>query len=127
MVYLFYGLNYRVLIRRSIASSEQEGNHYFLFKGFIFESSSSISFPKSVLRALISDKDGGPVHIKTLSIWLSVELPGKRGLPLIISPSKQPKLQISIALEYFLDPNKISGARYHLVAIYYVKIGMVSV
>jgi len=111
-------------MRRSIASSEQEGNHYFLFKGFIFDSSSSIYLPKSVLRALISDKDGGPVHIKTLSIWFNVELPGKRGFPLIISPNKQPKLQMSIAFEYFLDPNRISGALYHLVAIYYVKIGM---
>jgi hypothetical protein len=34
-----------------------------------------------------------------------------------------PKLHISTPVVYFYDPNKISGARYHRVATYSVKIG----
>lgn len=34
----------------------------------------------------------------------------------------QPILQISIALEYFLEPSRIYGARYHLVAMYSVRM-----
>lgn len=75
--------------------------------GFIFDNKSSIYFPKSVLRALMSDKEGGPVHVRTLSIWFRVELPGKKGFPLMISPSRHPKLHVSMALEYFLDPKRI--------------------
>lgn len=92
--------------------------------GLILHNKSNIYLPKSVFNALISDKDGGPVQVKTLYIWFKVEFPGKNGLPLIISPNRHPKLHISIAFEYFLEPNKISGARYHLVAIYSVRIGL---
>lgn len=55
----------------------------------------------------MSDKEGGPVHVRTLSIWFRVELPGKKGFPLMISPSRHPKLHVSMALEYFLDPKRI--------------------
>ena len=127
MVYLFSGLNYRVFVKRSRASLGQFCSHSFLLIGFIFDSKSSISFPKFVLKALISERDGGPVHVRTLSIWLRVELPGKKGLPFIIYPSMQPKLHTSIAFVYLLEPNKISGARYHLVAIYSVRMGLTSV
>lgn len=34
--------------------------------------------------------------------------------------------QMSTALVYLQDPNKIYGARYHLVATYYVMIGYVT-
>lgn len=68
MVYLFSGLNYSVFISKSKASSGQWEIHSFLFIGFIFDRRSSIYFPKSVFRALISDKEGGPVHVSTLSI-----------------------------------------------------------
>ena len=37
-----------------------------------------------------------------------------------VSAMRHPKLQMSIALEYFLEPRIISGARYHLVAMYSV-------
>lgn len=35
----------------------------------------------------------------------------------------QPTDHISTAFEYFVDPSKISGARYHLVATYSVNMG----
>lgn len=41
--------------------------------------------------------------------------------PNINSPKIHPTDHISTALEYCVDPNKISGALYHLVATYYVK------
>jgi len=66
---------------------------------------------------------GGPVQVITLYIWLRVEFPGNMGFPIMISPSMQPKLQTSAGLEYFLDPRRISGALYHLVAIYSVRSG----
>lgn len=40
-----------------------------------------------------------------------------------ISPKMHPTLHMSTAFEYFYDPNRISGALYHLVATYSVKIG----
>lgn len=126
-MYLFSGLNSKVLLRRSRPSAGQCGSQSFLLIGLIFDSKSSISFPKFVLRALMSDREGGPVQVSTRSIWFRVEFPGKKGFPLIISPRRHPKLQVSMALEYLLEPSKISGARYHLVAIYSVRIGLVSV
>ena len=75
----------------------------------------------------MSDREGGPVQVMTLSIWFRVELPGKKGFPLIISPNKHPKLQVSMAFEYFLDPSRIAGGRYHLVAMYSVRIGLTAV
>ncbi len=66
---------------------------------------------------------GLPVNYKILSIWFKVEVPGNNDLPVISSPSMHPTDHISTALEYFVEPSKISGARYHLVATYSVKIG----
>jgi hypothetical protein len=47
----------------------------------------------------------------------------KIGFPFNNYPNKQPKLHMSTPFVYVREPNNISGARYHLVAIYYVKIG----
>ena len=63
------------------------------------------------------------MNSKILSIWLIVEVPGNIALPIISSPKMHPIDQISTAFAYFLEPSKISGARYHLVATYSVKIG----
>lgn len=67
--------------------------------------------------------DGRPVSYRILSIWFKVDVPGKRDFPLISSPKMQPTDHISTALEYFVDPSNISGALYHLVATYSVRIG----
>ena len=45
------------------------------------------------------------------------------GLPRSNSPRMQPMLHISTPFVYVWDPSSISGARYHLVATYSVKIG----
>jgi len=50
-------------------------------------------------------------------------VPVKIAFPIINSPKIQPTDHISTALVYFVDPNKISGALYHLVATYSVKTG----
>jgi len=50
-------------------------------------------------------------------------VPGKIAFPIINSPNIHPTLHISTAFEYFFDPNRISGALYHLVATYSVRIG----
>jgi hypothetical protein len=47
-------------------------------------------------------------------------------LPLIISPSMQPTDHISTALVYCVEPNKISGALYHRVATYSVRMAFSS-
>jgi len=52
-----------------------------------------------------------------------VELPGKMAFPMISSPKMHPTDHISTDLAYFVDPRRISGALYHLVATYSVKIG----
>ncbi len=65
---------------------------------------------------------GFPVNATILSSWFSVEFPGKKGLPNNISAKIHPILQISAAWSYVWDPNKTSGALYHLVATSYVKI-----
>jgi len=44
----------------------------------------------------------------------------------MIYPIKQPKLHTSTAFEYLLEPSKIYGALYHLVAMYSVKNGSCS-
>ena len=44
-----------------------------------------------------------------LSIWLSVDVPGKRGLPRSISPSMQPKLHMSTPLVYLQGMQKDEG------------------
>lgn len=66
---------------------------------------------------------GLPISSRILSTWLSVELPGNTGLPRNISPSMHPTDHISTALVYLEDPSSISGARYHLVATYSVRMG----
>ena len=38
-------------------------------------------------------------------------------------PKMQPTDHISTAFEYLVDPSKIYGARYHLVATYSVRLG----
>jgi hypothetical protein len=43
-------------------------------------------------------------------------LPGKMGLPVSISPRMQPSDHMSTPLVYFVEPSRISGARYHRVA-----------
>lgn len=45
---------------------------------------------------------------------------------LINSPKMHPTDQISTAFEYFVDPNKISGALYQRVATYSVKTASLS-
>lgn len=82
--------------------------------------------PNVVFNESISAWLGGPVHINTLYNWLIVEVPGNIGFPLIISAAKHPNPQISIPFEYPLEPNRIYGARYHLVAIYSVNISNLS-
>jgi len=42
----------------------------------------------------------------------------------MISPKMQPIDHISTAVVYFEEPNNISGALYHLVATYSVRIGI---
>jgi hypothetical protein len=64
----------------------------------------------------MSSGDGFPVHSRTLSSWFIVELPGKHGLPRHISPRMQPTAHISTPFVYRVEPKRISGARYHLVA-----------
>jgi len=61
-------LNYNVLINKSIASYEQLEIHYFLFIGLILDNKSSIYLPKSVFKAFISEREGGPVQVNTLYI-----------------------------------------------------------
>ena len=78
---------------------------------------------KSLSRLSISYYDGFPVSSNTLSIWFKVEVPGKIALPINISPKMQPTDHISTALVYFLEPRRISGALYHLVATYSVRTG----
>lgn len=73
--------------------------------------------------ASISFCDGRPVSYNILYIWFKVEVPGKRDLPVISSPNMQPTDHMSTAFEYFVDPSKIYGALYHLVATYSVKTG----
>lgn len=71
----------------------------------------------------ISFCDGLPISSKILSIWFKVEFPGNVDLPIINSPKMHPTDHISTALEYLVDPSKIYGARYHLVATYSVRFG----
>jgi hypothetical protein len=52
---------------------------------------------------------------------LRVEVPGNNDLPVSSSPKMQPADHISTAFEYFVEPSKIYGARYHLVATYSVR------
>lgn len=60
---------------------------------------------------------------RILSIWLRVDEPGNIAFPVINSPMMHPTDHISTALEYLVEPSRISGARYHLVATYSVRTG----
>jgi hypothetical protein len=71
----------------------------------------------------ISFCDGLPINSKILSIWLRVEFPGKVDLPIINYPKIQPTDHMSTAFEYLVEPSKIYGALYHLVATYSVRLG----
>lgn len=57
------------------------------------------------------------------SSWFKVEFPGKIAFPRYIYPKMHPIDHISTALVYLLDPSRISGALYHLVATYSVIMG----
>lgn len=69
---------------------------------------------------------GLPNSYRMRSTWFKVEFPGKMALPRYSSPNMHPTDHISTAFVYLLDPSKISGARYHLVATYSVMIGSVT-
>ena len=58
---------------------------------------------------------------------MSSDVPVKSGLPLIISANMHPMLQMSTGVEYFLDPNNTSGARYltENVQVIYIHISSV--
>ena len=81
-------------------------------------------------RDSISSALGLPRSSSTLSIWLRVDVPGNMAFPTINSPIMQPNYidyyiptdHISTALLYFVEPSRISGALYHLVATYSVRI-----
>ena len=70
----------------------------------------------------VSTEFGLPKRVRILSTWLSVLVPGKIALPLHISPMIHPMDHISTGLWYLLEPKMISGALYHLVAMYSVLI-----
>ena len=54
---------------------------------------------------------------------MRVDVPGNSDLPVINYPRMHPTDHISTAFEYFVDPKRIYGALYHLVATYSVKTG----
>lgn len=60
---------------------------------------------------------GYPSMLKILYNWSILLVPGNRGLPKYNSTITHPREKTSIAVEYYLVPNKFSGALYHLVAI----------
>mmetsp|Transcript_7260 Transcript_7260/g.20645 ORF Transcript_7260/g.20645 Transcript_7260/m.20645 type:complete len:241 (+) Transcript_7260:438-1160(+) len=71
-----------------------------------------------------SASDGVPSFWK---IWKIVSIslsPWKSGAPLVISPKMQPTLQMSTGRAYSSQPNKISGARYHVVTTSWVSCGI---
>ena len=63
-----------------------------------------------------SSADGAPVSSRIFSSWFIVDVPGKMGRPLSISPRMQPTAHMSTPLVYRGEPSRISGARYHRVA-----------
>jgi hypothetical protein len=70
----------------------------------------------------IPKAEGLPSNCIIRSTWFNVLVPGKMAFPFIISPRIHPILHISTGFVYLLDPRTISGALYHLVAIYSVFI-----
>lgn len=98
---------------------KNEENDRFLMKAIWFKHSCAMT--DSI--ESISSRVGLPSSSSILSTWLRVEFPGNIAFPRYISPKMQPTDHMSTALVYLLDPNKISGALYHLVATYYVMMG----
>ena len=71
---------------------------------------------RELYMASMSSELGRPVTSMILSSWFKVEVPGKNGLPRSNSARIHPRLHISTPFVYLVDPNRISGALYHLVA-----------
>lgn len=118
-----FGLNTNKFFNRSNASYEAPGKNEekdFFLGILVLE---IILAAKGDYIDYISFWDGLPINYKILYIWFKVEFPGKIDLPFINSPSIHPTDHISTALEYFVEPSKIYGALYHLVATYSVKLG----
>lgn len=59
---------------------------------------------------------GFPVISINLLSWFKVDEPGNKGLFKNNSATMQPRAHISTEKSYRGEPNKISGALYHLVA-----------
>ena len=57
------------------------------------------------MKIILPVREGGGIDPMILSIWLSVEEPGNKGLPIIISPRMQPKLHMSTPLVYLKRDN----------------------
>ena len=118
------GLNSSIFPIRSRQSSLAWGITYLRLTFFERLIILNTSWPEVNWRLSTYASEGGPFHITTFYNWFIVEVPGKSGFPFCISPKRQPMLQISMARVYLLDPNRIYGARYHLVAIYSVSISL---
>lgn len=58
---------------------------------------------------------GVPRILKILYNWSISLSPWKRAFLVTISAKMQPIAQISIGVEYYTEPRRISGARYHSV------------
>lgn len=123
MVILFLGLNTSNFLNKSIASSDAFGKKLVNPLLLVMLIDCKMFYAKSLSKLSTSSWLGLPVSSNTLSIWFNVDVPGNMALPTIISPRMQPTLHISTALVYFLLPNNISGALYHLVATYSVRTG----
>ena len=123
VVNLFLGLNNNKCLSKSKAYSEAPGtkaSNDFFFGMLVLEMMFAASGDSI---DSISFCDGLPINSKILSIWFKVEFPGKVDLPMINYPNMQPTDHMSTAFEYLVDPSRIYGARYHLVATYSVKLG----
>ncbi len=117
------GLNANKCFKRSNASSEAFGKneeYVFFFGMLVLE---IIFAAKGDSIDYMSFCEGLPRSYRILYIWFSVEFPGNIDLPFISSPKMQPTDHISTAFEYFVEPSKIYGALYHLVATYSVRFG----
>lgn len=101
---------------RSRASSEAVGNRslnrFYLTGGML----SSIVAARGQSIDSMSSFFGLPMSSITLSSWFKVEVPGKTGLPSSSSAKMHPMLHMSTPFVYLLEPKRISGALYHLVA-----------
>ena len=93
---LFIGLNCNIFTTKSIASTGVSDLNQS-FTDFILGILTDliIVYAHSASNESMSFWVGWPVKAKILSNWLSVEFPGKNGLPINISAKIQPILQIS--------------------------------